>query len=153
MISIITLNRNSKEKMESVINEIKCMECNGILQSAILLPCSKSICSNHVTKQDTPYYRCPFCQQDHPQDGFLPNKASRLLIDLYLPEYKEAFDSCEFLKGTIDRFERLKNEPESFIDDRLNDLKETIKLKRDELIQDITDRCDTVLIEIDVFAK
>lgn len=139
--------------MEDILKRMKCFECKEILQSPIILPCFKTVCNKHVPKQGT--FFCKPCQRHHfvPINGFAPNMAMKDLVDSRLPEYKRALGSCELVKSTIGRLERLKNEPGCLIEEIIGELKDRIRLRRQELIEEVEDRFDQELIELEMYER
>jgi hypothetical protein len=144
-----------------LLSRVKCFECKCILQSPIVLPCFKSVCNKHVPKHGgggsggTTTYSCASCQKDHfvPKNGYAPNMALINLIDLHLPEYKRALDSCELYMSSIDRLKHLKTQPEHLIGETLGELRTQIKCTRNKLIRDIEQRFDRVLDETAMYEK
>lgn len=135
--------------MENYLSILKCSECKCVLQSPITLPCSKIVCNKLVPKQGTTYF-CSSCQQDHyiPRNGYAPNVDVINLIDQLLPNYRRTFDSYGLFQSTIGRLEQLKNEPLWLIREEIGYLKDQIKQRRGELINEIEKRFNHVYDEM-----
>lgn len=137
--------------MESLLNTVKCIQCKCILQSPIILPCYRSVCEKHVPKNGVKFYNCQACGQDHyiPENGYAPNDAVNLLIDLNLGEYKQAASACESLRTRIEQLEALKNEPRHEIDTAVDELKAQVRSRRDELVKEIETKSELIIVELD----
>jgi hypothetical protein len=140
--------------MENLINTVKCIECHLILQSPIALPCGKSICQKHIDPQISHFY-CKSCGFAHvvPKEGFVPNVATTLLIELTLAEYKKALQSCQTLSACVDELTCLSAMPEWRIVETIGQLKKEVRSKRDELIKEIEQQSDQILLELDVYER
>lgn len=133
--------------MENLLKTVKCIVCKHILQSPKVLPCGITMCEKHIivvnsaskTTNSLRYYHCHSCGKNHviPKNGFATNNSTNLLIELNLGHYKRALKSYESLQTTIDKFEKLKNEPISYINTTIGELKKRVHRKRDELIGEI----------------
>jgi uncharacterized protein YoxC len=142
--------------MENLLNTVKCVECNCILQSPVILPCGKSVCQKHVSQQDSANsYNCHICGNVHsvPENGFVANDAINLLIDLSLGDYKQALKSCELLKTTIAELESLKSQPECHVRNVIDELKNEVRTKRDALIEEIENASEAILVELDIYQR
>lgn len=53
------------EEMESLIN---CGICQKELSDPVMLPCLNSVCSTHITSNDS-FYKCDICNRFHSIPG------------------------------------------------------------------------------------
>lgn len=140
--------------MEAILDKVKCVQCKGILQSPIILPCMRSICAKHVpSKHETKFYNCSPCGQAHyiPEKGYPPNQTVTRLIDLHLTSYKRALSACETLEASVNAALALNNDPQGHIERVIDELRVEVCSKRDELLAEIETRSERILAQLDAY--
>lgn len=148
--------------MEKLSNAIKCANCSSILDSPVLLPCGHSICKSHVIGTNS-FIVCSKCESKHkiPKVGFLDNKSLAEIIAIQIqkislgPKYENAKNNSESLKSLIKNFDavltdyptnKMKREVEE-----IEDLKNQIFLKREELKLKIDQEIDNMVKKFDEY--
>ena len=115
--------------------------CKKYFVKPVLLPCSKSICQEHVkevTDSGNKKLKCEFCKQEHqiPVDGFPTNTELEqiLIMKLHLNEnQKSAINSLIKFELIIKEAEKVHKDPESDIYQHFAKLKNEIDLERERL--------------------
>lgn len=131
---------------------LKCIECHGLLETPVLLPCGKSVCKKHVGLRWTEFY-CASCTITHavPQSsptgaGFAPN---HLIDDLLAGKTSaKALHACQLLDSTIIDLDLLKNDPEMFIDETIGRLKERVELGQEALKAEVDRQAREIIDEL-----
>ena len=137
--------------MNTVLNALKCVNCRKTLSQPIILPCGHSICKSHADA-DQQHVMCSQCGVEHSNKGFTDIKALSDLILVQLnnldfgPCHNESVKSCEELKKQLQKNDLLLDDSEFFIHDKINELKnkvllksEQVKLRVDEITQELID--------------
>ena len=127
--------------MDLVLNAIKCAICNEILESQVLLPCSDTICKKHVSNQSNDVIRCEKCWVEHqiPAHEFPPIPSLEAIIKSDIGRldfgsvHKEAKKSCESFEEALNEFQVLLKDPYVYTHERINELKNSVQLKGEEL--------------------
>jgi hypothetical protein len=156
------INHYSK-MIESVKKIITCKWCNYTLDEPVFLPCGETICKKHELnfKQGTSEY-CKCCGQPHKlkdSEHFPVNKMARDLLLSKLQEldfgadFKMAQTKLENLKWCLNHYEVLKKNPEDFIFEFFNKLRNKVDLAREDLIQKINDCSEKLMSEIAAYEK
>ena len=125
-------------------------DCGLILEEPVTLLCGNNLCKHHLDQCDTKF-KCNFCHKMHtiPEDGFLVNKAFVSIIENYIKldplknEIKKSFDK---LSQSINDYENL--DQDIYVSDYFNNLKQKVNLHKEELIKEITERCEEVIKEL-----
>jgi hypothetical protein len=140
---------------KDILQTVKCIQCECILQSPVFLPCGISICQKHITEQNSNVFYCQTCHNDHivPDTGFAPNNAVIFLIDFNLVDYKKAKNACHSLKSSIDELSSIKIDPHAHIERVLGELKHEIRSKRDALIVEIKTKSDKMINELEIYTN
>ena len=127
--------------MDIINNAIKCAICHKLLESPVLLPCSCNICNKHVKNQYADLFRCEKCGVKHqiPTNGFHANNALQVLIEAEIDKldfgsiYKSAKKSSESVEEMLNEFKLLLRDPYFYTQERINELKNAVQLKGEEL--------------------
>ena len=119
--------------MDRILNIIKCVNCESTLSSPVLLPCGHSVCKKHASNESS--IRCGKCGQDHsvPPNCFHENEAIAVLIEtdiVFGETYHKAKQDCTHLGNLHDKIENLLKDPNFFIYEKINDLKNEVQIKR-----------------------
>jgi hypothetical protein len=144
--------------MEKILKAAKCIDCQCILRSPVLLPCGISVCRSHTTSQPLAY-ACPSCHIDHaiPNDGFTSNNTCDALIETYFGEkHQRAFDSCRKLSATIDEFFALTHDDNSaarVIDESIGELRAKARAKAERLKVEIDERVARLDDQLDAYQR
>jgi hypothetical protein len=154
--------------IETVRKLISCKWCDQILKKPVLLPCGATICLAHeahfraceVKKEDEKSSLCQLCGQDHRLTEFehLPtNEIAQDLLDSQLNElyfgknYEKAAELLKTLHLLMSDYEQMKNNPEGFIFDYFQAVRDKVDLIRDELIQKVNECSANILTDIDSY--
>ena len=127
--------------MDIMLNIMKCTICHDIIESPVILPCNDNICKKHVLNQTNDVIQCENCGFEHqiPTNGFLANNVLKEIIEAETGNldlksvHKEAKKSCESFENALKEFELLIRDPFFYTYERINELKNTIQLKGEEL--------------------
>lgn len=151
--------------MEKISNAIKCVHCKLILKYPVILPCGHSACKKHVDELDSPII-CIKCSLEHPiatannsnsntnllhQQQFPPNKDLEEIIAAQIgeldfgKEHNTAKMSCEKLDELIRQLDVLLNDPNHFTHNEIDDLKNAVEIKGEEL-KALIDDCVSTLV-------
>ena len=142
--------------MELLEESIKCMKCNKVLEKPVLLPCGHSMCKLHEEEvEGLTTIGCNICQVDHNliSGGFPRVIALEKLIEKQIEhlhlgdEYNSTFKQYKDFSDLLDRFEKLRKDPEVRIHEEIGDMKAKIDLHREELKSQI-DREALMYIDI-----
>lgn len=123
---------------------IECPICKKLLEQPVILACNHTICKNHVNDigaKESETINCPICQVDHKKTDkeFPPNLLAESLIKFHFdeldlgPEYKVATESVKYIKNLLEKYKRIRDDPELEIDRVFEDLKNKIDLRREEM--------------------
>ena len=136
--------------MDILLNSLKCVNCRKTLSSPILLPCSHMICQSHTQISDD-HLLCSECGIRHPNKGFVVVQAVADMIAAQIAninfgkQHDESLDKCNELKKVLDENESLLNNLENFIDESVDELKNNILLKSEQLKQKIDQITDEII--------
>ena len=162
ILPLILDHKKEKSKqsfmMENILKAIKCVNCNLILSTPILLPCTHSVCKKHVSSE-TKSIQCGKCGQEHkvPESGQFPlNEPLNEIIEANIEalnfgkNHKEAREACKKLNETLDeQVNLLVNDPESVAYDEIGDLKRRVNLKREKLLLQINQEADKLIVMLE----
>ena len=131
------LNDNCKMNIDALVCQFN--ECKNIFLNPVALPCGNSLCQQHID-QFNDKFNCLFCNKEHqiPNDGFGINKSINMLLESYFemnPLRKKIQDSFVHLDTLIKVYERIN--PDTFVSNYFEDLKNRINLHQQELIKEI----------------
>ena len=128
--------------MEKLKKAIKCAECNEILESPVLLPCSHSMCNKHIKDCNSVSIKCGICGVDHkipPKVGFPKNQALEEIIGAKIgsldfgKNYSHAKEQCDQLESLLNSIDRLESDPTSYAREEIHNLRNRVNLKSEEL--------------------
>ena len=149
--------------MKPVFDPIKCKTCEKILKKPVILPCGHSICQVHVDEAKTSNsdIKCGRCMESHsiPEKGFNLNKDLEALIENKLDsldlgeDYNYAFYKSRTFAYFVKIFEKIKNQPDMRIHDYISQVKNDIDLKREELKNEIDQKCLSMIEKLEEFEK
>ena len=149
--------------MEPAFDPLICKTCEEILNKPVILPCGESICQHHVDEMKTTNseIKCDSCSESHaiPEKGFTSNKRLEALIENELnsldlgEDYNYAYNQTLAFKSYIERFETTKKQPDMRIHDYISQLKNQIDLKREELKNEIDQKCLSMIEKLEEFEK
>lgn len=153
--------------MDKILKALKCANCNQILSSPVILPCHHSICKRHVmTEQSetpTTTIRCCKCGEDHR----IPEKSGEFPVSEALAEilaanvdkldfgtvHKEAKKSCQLLEDLLTEIKPLTKDPYNFIHESIENLRNIVQLKEEEIKLRIDQEVKFIFAELDDFEK
>lgn len=146
--------------MDIIRISIKCFHCKKTLESPVLLPCGESICRHHINEQDKEFF-CVSCTSNHPipSGGFYPMKALENIIktqieriDLGVP-HNDAYKSCKKLETILGDIDLLKKDPFYFINESINEIRNDVEIKREELKLKIDLEANRIVQELNAYEQ
>ena len=104
---------------------------------------------------------CPECNEfsDTPVNGFPRNRALENLLDKNIEridqgqEYNSAFDKCSLFADLLERFNKIKNDPNTRINEEISELKNQVDMRREELKQKIDKESLEMIEKLEEFEK
>jgi hypothetical protein len=151
--------------MNLLKDSITCSKCKLILKLPVTLPCGHCICKHHVNEvletNANNQIECFICTKlyDIPVNGFAPNRPLESLFEKKIElmdlgkEYNSARDKCEQFQELLNRFKRLKNDPEMGIHSVISEIKSKVDLRREELKKEIDNESMRIIEKMDEFEK
>lgn len=148
--------------MDKILNAIKCVNCQEILTTPVLLPCYHSICKSHVKVDNKNTVRCGKCGSEHsvPVNGEFPlNEALDVIIKANVARldfgslHREAKKSCETFENLLNEIEILLNDPFCLAHDHIGGLKNNIQIKGEELKLRIDQEMKKLFDRLDDYQK
>jgi hypothetical protein len=145
--------------MNKISGAIKCVNCQHILESPVVLPCGHSICKKHSTDVKGPII-CITCEIDHeiPKNGsFPPNLGLAKMIESEISkldfgiEYKDAKGSCEKLDDLLNKIEETLNDPYNFTHEAIEYLKNVVQQKGEEMKLEIDEKMNRCFVKLDEY--
>ena len=155
-------------KIELLKNSLNCAVCKATLNNPIILPCSNTICQQHVSESsiETTKYSCCICNQNHdiPNDGFIVNSLAKNIIDSVvfaadedkLTKYDileskiELYSLMNRYENEIFEFGRFRSDKCSKFYERVEQTRVYLRSKIDNLMDSILSNfklCETKLIQ------
>lgn len=123
--------------MDKILKAVKCVECREVLEIPLILPCNHSICKKHVIDKDT--IICSRCGVEHKNAHFPMNEAladiiaSKVMSIDFGRIHKKATESCNRLEIILKKAEDLLKDPNVFIYDEINGLRNEVQWKSEQL--------------------
>lgn len=148
--------------MELFSDSIQCTSCKKILTTPVFLPCGHSICYYHIEEsREKNILLCVICNEhfDIPSNGFPPARALESLLKKNIQnidlgeEYNSARDKCSVFGDLLDRFNKIKSDPEMRISEVISDLKNKLDLRREEMKQKIDQEALGMIEKLNDFEK
>lgn len=154
--------------MEKILLAAKCLLCDQILKTPVLLPCGISVCQSHITEhqnassEDTDgddQFPCPSCTTSHripPDTGFIVNHTCEILIDTYFGEkHERAVNACHQLVTLIDEFDTLQGDvaENAFIEKSIGELRQSVLTRAELLKNEIDERASEIVRELEQYAS
>ena len=143
--------------MDRILKAIKCIECENILETPIILPCNHSLCRKHLSKKNIgDKLRCAKCGINHeiPTNGFPINEALFEIIEAQISlidfgsDHKEAVESLNRLTQAKQDVENLLNNPFSYACEEINQLKKQVRFKSEQLKLKIDEEAQKLLTKL-----
>lgn len=127
--------------MDRILNALKCAFCREILESPVILPCNDIICKKHISNRIEELIRCEKCGVEHriPTNGFQSIIALQEIIEAEIVSldfgsvHNKAKKSCKTFEEVLKELEVLLKDPYVFAHEKINELKNTVQLKGEEL--------------------
>ena len=151
--------------MDLLGESIKCTTCKEILKLPVSLPCGHSICKRHVNNAGeenmTNQIHCPKCNEffEIPINGFPRNRAVEDLLEKNITkidlgeEHKSAFDKCSLFADLLERFNKIRNDPNTRINEEISELKNQVDIRREEMKMKIDKESLEMIKKLDEFEK
>ena len=145
----------------NIKENLTCKCCNKVLYEPIALTCcGESMCKQHINEllsiDDSNTFSCPFCDKQNPNQNIEVSKTIQYLIDIEAhkftidPKYERVLNN---FKTEIRNLERILNEPESFIKEKINQLKVQVDLDREKTKSEIDRLADDMIKQLEAFDK
>ena len=147
--------------MDRILNTLKCPNCNEVLESPVILPCNHTICEKHVSNQTNECIKCEKCGAEHriPVNGFQPNLALQEQIDIGIAHldfgsvHNKAKKSCESFGEFLNKIEAILKDPFVIAHERINELKNSVQLKGEELKLKIDQEMKKLIDRLDEYER
>jgi hypothetical protein len=150
-------------KVEKVKSFLDCQQCNKLLVDPVVTACGKLICKIHLEKllthesKEKNTFVCEMCQEEHviPKNGFVVPDRLQDLLDVELNKFEPSpmFDECrkelEEAKASVLKIEQIETNPESYIYDYFEDIKNQVDLRREDLKFKIDTYSDDIIKSIE----
>ena len=120
------------------------------------------ICYYHIEEsREKNILLCVICNEhfDIPSNGFPPARALESLLKKNIQnidlgeENNSARDKCSVFGDLLDRFNKIKNDPEMRISEVISDFKNKLDLRREEMKQNIDKQILQLIEKLDEFEK
>jgi hypothetical protein len=146
--------------MQDLLESLKCLECQNILEKPVVLPCGDFICMKHL-KPDSSEHLCTTCDILHaiPNGGFRENKTLAKLLKTniheakFCKEYENAYVSFKNLEKTFEESKLFNKDPYLFINKTVSDLKMEVDILREEFKLKIDEKADALIKEMDEYEQ
>jgi hypothetical protein len=142
----------------NIKDRLKCKCCNEIFIKPITLPCGDTVCKHHldqlISNNSSNKFKCPLCHQESANQSFKVNGLLQDFIEIELhefkknPQYKKIFNN---LKMEIKKLESILKEPESYIYEETNRLKNLVNLDRESLKSQIDKLADDLIQQLESY--
>ena len=134
------------------LNDLVCQfeGCKLILEHPVTLPCGYSLCKKHLDHFNH-QFDCLFCNKKHqmPDYGLSINTTINQFIQNYFemdPLRKQIKDSFNNLNKLIHEYEKLN--PQSYINDYIEEIINKVDIHREELIQEIHKKSNEIIKQL-----
>lgn len=146
--------------MDKILSAVKCVNCQVVLNSPVLLPCGHSICKSHVQPSSKSAIKCKQCGVDHtsPNEGFPNNQALAEIISTQVQSldfgkiHQQAQESCRELQLNVKNAKTLIDDPNYYINDVIEELKNDVFLKREQLKLEIDQESEKLIKMLEGYA-
>lgn len=143
--------------MNKILDAIKCMNCNKILSSPVLLHCEHSICKQHVNESKTRVIICQRCGHENqiPKNGFPGVQALKDIIDTQIHKlsfgkvHDDAKKLCTELEYALRDVTVLINDPQHYVNESLAPLKNEVFIKRELLKNTIDEETENLIRKLE----
>lgn len=147
--------------MEIIEKAFNCPQCNCVLQKPVTLTCGASVCREHVENLSNNLFLCKSCEHDHQivKESTNVNKALELLISANIKsidlgdEFNGAFESCNELDRIIHDLEIITKDPNYFINNSIEKLRNKTELLREQHKLMIDEKANNIILELDMYEK
>lgn len=147
--------------MDIVKLAIECKECSSFLVKPVMLPCGSSVCYQHLINLQQGTFYCKLCDNDHliDKNNLVVNKSLEILINANLDKinfgslYNTAFKRLNELDQAIGNLETILNNPTLFIQQVIDQMKNTTEIIREELKLKIDDKANQIIDQLDQYEK
>ena len=133
----------------NIIESLTCKFCNEIYKDPVALSCcGKNICKNDIDDLND-ICACPFCGSEIQSQKLSINETLKIIIDeielhklKINPKYESQFKK---FKEKIQIVERMHNDPENIIYDKLSELRRLVDLDRENAKLEIDKLADALI--------
>lgn len=144
---------NKSTLMNQILKEVTCIKCNKLFDKPVVLPCGHSTCQSH-TREDDDKVVCIQCGRTHNRSEFILNVPLMNLITAQIAsidfgsEHREAKKQCEQLEDELARQESMLNDVNYLIHEKINELRNRVHVKQEELKLAIDQSVEKLLGEL-----
>ena len=140
-------------KLEQLKELFNCQFCSELLVEPITLPCGSSICESH--HDELVNGQCTFCDEQHPKIRYQVNQNLGEMIRLQVnsikmsPKYDACKESIDKAKDFVNKIELVTKDPENFIYEHFEQIKQKVDMRREKLKLQIDDYSNDIICKID----
>ena len=144
-------------KIDKLKSLFVCQLCKCQYEKPIILPCGEIICEKDLDifyKNQDSIKNCKFCDKEHSKSSKIPAKQTIKLMELgsHQIDFGKTFEYGKNVLRDLDRtirdYEQINNDPNNYIYNYFNDLKNQCDIKREEIKMEIDNHFDNLLLEI-----
>lgn len=147
-----------------LVDHLKCTLCQEQLKNPVVLPCGHCICKHHeqeaTENNEARNIECKTCNEsfDIPFKGFIRVRPLEIELEKKAKSEEEIkikaiSDRFSFLEQLINDFNEFKNDPETKINDVINELRNKVDLRREEMKQEIDRESLKMIDKLNEFEK
>lgn len=147
--------------MDKITNALKCVNCRSILVSPVFLPCHHSVCKHHALTGSKSPIKCGECGRNHeiPTNGFEDNKplADIISTQVHSIHLGEAHENAK--KDYVSYQSLISRVNDHLADlsletyEKINEMKNEVLLKREELKQEIDQESEKLIVKLDDYLE
>ena len=153
---------NNLELTDEMQDLLTCELCKTQYEDPLILPCYNTVCSKHVyIETNGSKFKCSFCDKEHdslnekyPIDTKI-NKLLKISSNYISKEYiyfgennAGARDMHEKLSDLMNKAKILVDDPEYFINEHFNALRNKIDLTKEQYVKMIEDNCEKIIKQV-----
>ncbi len=158
---------NNLELTDEIQDLLTCEICETQYEDPLILPCHNTVCSKHVyLETNGSKFKCSFCDKEHDSSSEkypIDKKINKLLkisgnyINkdyIYLGENNAgAKDMYDELSDLMNKAKILVDDPEYFINEHFNELRNKIDLTKEQYVKMIEDNCEKIITQVNDLEK
>ncbi len=155
--------RKDYNKINAILNMNKliecyfCTQCNLLIKTPLVVSCGSSICAHHFEPGPESKISCAFCGREHYFKHSTYNRAleqCQQMLNFNLSATKQKnVEVFQNIQQTLEECLFLGDEPETFLKDRIKNLKSALYFKIKELKMEIDLQGQIFLNDLDTIEK